>query len=107
MSARVDMEVKEHLDALVAAGVSPAVEPGRPARRNELSQLTDPKTFRGPGRAAGRQPSTSGGTPDATAQVSSYARLVRTGEMPALLSDSDDFDDEEILQPRRLSLRVF
>ncbi len=51
----------------VASGVSPAVEPWRPARRNEREQVHDVKELRGSDRAAGRQPSTSGETPDATA----------------------------------------
>ena len=53
---------------LVASGVSPDVEPRRPARRNEREQVCDAEELRGSDRAAGRQPSTSGRMPDTTGQ---------------------------------------
>jgi len=60
----------------VAAGVSPAVEPGFQPGGKNLTQFQRARISRHPIRAAGRTPSTSGGTPDATSAAAPEGGLL-------------------------------
>lgn len=106
MSARVDMEVKQHLDAMHrelvsaegAAFNSPGQSPGSIAQnglalkgRNRMDDSVAP--FQGWSFSE-----------NSTPRALPWADESR----PFGAAEAEgDFDDEEILQPRRLSLRVF
>jgi hypothetical protein len=106
MSARVDVEVKKHLEAMhrelvsaeSAAFNSPGQSPGSIAQnglalkgRNRMDDSVAP--FQGWAFSGNRTPW--------ALPWADESRPVGAGEL------EEDLDGEEILQPRRLSLRVF